>query len=369
MIRIAFSIFLLLHGLLHLLGFHQAYRFVTVSQSSQQLRVPLSAKWLGLGWLLACVLFGITALLLAQRKDGWWLPGTVALLLSQVLILASWQEAKYGTLVNVIVFAALVLAAGSWQFQALVRHERQQFTAAATPEKKVVTTDLLRPLPPIVQQWLMRSNLVGKEAARTVHLKQKGEMKTAPEGKWWPVTADQYFTTDQPGFIWVADVKAAPFIHLAGRDKYQDGKGHMLIKLLSLVPVVNASGPEINQGTLLRYLAEIVWFPSAALQPYITWEQTGPAEARATMHYKSVSASGLFRFNPQGDVTSFEARRYFDRKEGATLETWVIAMEEQGYREFAGVRVPAKATVTWKLSTGDFTWYKLAITDITYNDR
>jgi hypothetical protein len=141
----------------------------------------------------------------------------------------------------------------------------------------------------------------------------------------------------------------------------------MLVKLLGLVPVVNSRGPEINQGTLLRFLAEMVWFPSGALQPYLTWEQIDLMEARATMSYGGVTASGLFRFNAAGDVTGFESRRYYDRKEGATLETWVIAVEENGYREFRGIRVPAKATVTWKLKTGDFTWLKLEITDMAFN--
>ncbi len=30
---------------------------------------------------------------------------------------------------------------------------------------------------------------------------------------------------------------------------------------------------EIHQGTLLRYLAETMWFPTAALNDYLTWEE------------------------------------------------------------------------------------------------
>ena len=59
---------------------------------------------------------------------------------------------------------------------------------------------------------------------------------------------------------------------IAGRDRYADGHGHMLIKLASLLTVADGAGPEIDQGTLLRYLGEIVWFPSAALRDYISWE-------------------------------------------------------------------------------------------------
>jgi hypothetical protein len=366
MIQLMFAFLLLVHGGLHLPGFSQAYRLKEFS-SRKGNTFPAFAIVLGWGWLLAGSLFVVTALLLAQKKDGWWVPGIAALVLSQILIILNWPEAKFGTLVNVILTVGLILAIGSWRFHTMVQQERLHLLVPFPPQQEIVTADSIRSLPAVVQQWLIRSQMIGKEVIRTVHLKQKGEMRTTPGGKWWPVVADQHFTVDKPGFIWVADVKAAPFIHLTGRDKYQDGKGHMLIKLLGLVPVVNSRGKEIDQGTLLRYLAEMVWFPSGALQPYISWEQTGPDAARATMSYGGVTASGLFRFNPMGDVTSFEARRYYDRKEGATLETWVIAVDQNGYREFGGIRVPAKSAVTWKLKTGDFTWYKLEITDIAYN--
>ena len=33
-----------------------------------------------------------------------------------------------------------------------------------------------------------------------------------------------------------------------------------------------------------------------------------------------------------------------------------------------GHRVPAKSTVSWKLKIGDFTWYKVEVTDIKFNE-
>jgi hypothetical protein len=161
---------------------------------------------MGWSWLLACGLFVLAVVYLVQKKDSWWVPGMAALLLSQSLIFLYWPVAKFGTLLNAIIVIRLVLAIGSWRFQALVQHERQQLLTHAHPEKVMVTPDRIRLLPAIVQQWLIRSNMVDKEAIRTVHLKQKGEMRTTPTGKWWPVVAQQHFTVDKPGFIWVADI-------------------------------------------------------------------------------------------------------------------------------------------------------------------
>src|SRR5690606_21654789 len=102
----------------------------------------------------------------------------------------------------------------------------------------------------------------------------------------------------------------APFLHKMGRDKYYEGKGNMLIKILSLITVADAAGEEIDQGTLVRYLAETVWFPTAALSNYIEWKQTVQDSAEATMSYKETTASGVFTFNEKGDVVDFTAQRY-----------------------------------------------------------
>jgi len=89
---------------------------------------------------------------------------------------------------------------------------------------------------------------------------------------------------------------------------------------------------------LLRYLGEIVWVPSAALSDYITWEEMDSTTARATMSYGGITASGIFKFDENGAFVSFEADRYYYRKEGSTLEKWVITAKKN--KEFEGIRVP-----------------------------
>lgn len=372
MLRIVFTLVVFIHGLIHLLGFVKEWKLAQVKQLTGETLISLSgslSKTLGILWLIACLLFIISAAKYLLRKEWWWMIAALAIVVSQILIIIYWRDAKFGTIANIIILVACILSYGTWSFERMVNNELNSFLPKDHTEKRIVTTEMIEDLPSVVQKWLNHSNIIGKEIIETVHLKQRGKMKTKPDGSWMMVEAEQYVTIKSPGFIWIADVKAAPFLHLSGRDKYQNGRGHMLIKLLSLFPVVNAKGKEIDQGALLRYLGEIVWHPSTALNDYIVWEEIDSTTAKATMSYGEITASGIFKFDENGDFISFEAERYYYRKESSTLESWLITVEDRNvYREFEGVRIPTKLAVTWKFETGDFTWYRLEVTDAEYNE-
>ena len=363
MIRIIFALIVLLHGLIHLMGFAKAFRLAEMKQLSMGISRPAGALWLA-----AAMLFLATAVLVIINKEWWWMPAVAAILLSQALVAAWWQDAKFGTVANVIVACGAVLGYGAWSFNTASRAELALFTAPPGPSKAVLSQQRIAGLPAPVRRWLVRSNAVGREIVRSARVMQEGALRTAPDGRWMPVTAEQRIITGRPAFIWIAEAAAAPGIHLAARDTYREGKGRMLIKALSLVPVADARGKEIDLNATVRYLSEIVWVPSSAVSDCLRWDDAGPNAATATMTWGGVTASGLFTFDESGDLTEFRARRYYDREGRARLEDWVIGIEPGGYRVFEGVRIPTRFSVTWALKEGDFTWYRMTVTDVRYND-
>lgn len=359
--RIAFSFLLVIHGLIHLMGFVKGFQLAEMAQ----LRQPVSAL-AGVFWLLTCLLFLASGGLFFAGKHFGWILLLPAILLSQTLIIQQWQDAKFGTIANIVALIGLVLAFGAWRFDKMVSREKQAFLSVATEDKRLKEEELA-PLPPVVQRWVRQSGAVGQPRVYTVHLKQSGRLRTQKEGDWLPFQAEQYFTVDHPGFIWIAGIQAMPMVEIVGRDKYENGRGNMRIELMSLFQMVNATGPEIDQGSLLRYLAEICWFPDAALQPYIQWDSVGLHAAQATMTYGDIRASGVFYFNESDDLLRFEAKRYYSRKEGATLEDWQIVNHE--WKTLNGLRIPVRSEVIWKLKDGDYSWLTLEITDIHYNEH
>lgn len=250
-------------------------------------------------------------------------------------------------------------------FNKNVEKEIKDFFAKVENKTEIVTKADIVGLPQNVQKWLEYSGVIGKERIITVRLKQKADMRLAKDKPWMPVQAEQYFTTEDPGFIWKANIKAAPLIHISGRDKYDKGKGNMLIKPLSIFTIADSKGKEIDQGSLLRYLAEMIWFPTAALNDYLIWEEIDENNAKATMTYGDITASGVFTFNDKGEVINFKSERYGEFDGEIRLETWSIPIRD--YKEFEGIKIPTQGKVTWKLDTGDFNWFNFKVTEVEYN--
>lgn len=243
---------------------------------------------------------------------------------------------------------------------------QQLFASSKPASTKPIREADLAPLPLPVQRYLRWSNVVGKAPVQTIRLRQQGAMRPNPNGKWMPAVAEQYYTVYPPAFLWYARVQAAPLMRMTGRDEFKDGHGHMHIKLFGLYSLFNERGAEIDQGTMMRYLSEIIWFPTAWLSDYITWEAVDDHRAKATMHYAGKTVTGLLTFSDEGRFLRFEAPRYRSNPDKtSTLRTWVATSSADS--DFEGLRISSESAVTWLLPEGEHTYFKARVFGVNYN--
>lgn len=367
--KLLLSALLVIHGFIHLIGFVAGSGIIKVKGYSGKSIIALSysaERLMPFAWLLVCVLFLFSVAGYLLDKHTWYMPAVVALVLSQLLVILYWPDAKAGTIANTIVAVVVVFAASSASFFRHADNETVSILHQPVKPHVVVTQDMLAHLPEPVQRWLNASGVVGKEMVHKAYLTQTGEMCIKPGGKWMPAKAEQFFNIDNPSFIWTVKVQMLPGVTMTGRDKLQHAQGNMLIKLHGLFSVVDAKGAHIDQGTMLRYLGEICWFPSAALQPYISWKQIDANSAEATLIYDSKSVSAVFTFNAQGRLIAATARRYMMLDGKSTLEEWVIPCTE--WQMMQGVTVPVAGSAVWKLKSGDYEYYRWRINGIVYDN-
>ena len=355
--RFAIAALLLLHGLIHLLGFVKPFKLAEVPQLSGP-----TSRLLGVLWLVAALLLVTAAVLEVMKLEVWWLPAGLGVVLSQTLIVLQWSDARAGTLANVLLAIPLVVAIATALFHRQdEEHAHALLNRAPRTAPALVTAEELASLPAPVKRWLEASGTVGKPRARTVRLLQRGQLRTSPETAFMPARATQSFTVDEPGFVWTVAVtmKGLPVV---GRDTFLDGHGHMLIKVGGLFTVADGTGEKFDQGTLLRFLGEIIWFPSAALAPWVRWEPIDERSARATMSWKGTTGSAVFEFDERGRVIGLFARRYYD---GKTLEDWSIPIT--AWKTIRGVELPTEGGAVWKLASGNFDYYRWEILDVEVN--
>jgi hypothetical protein len=239
------------------------------------------------------------------------------------------------------------------------------FARASSDAPHVVSEEEVERLPEAARRWLVSARIAGKPRPRTVRLRQEGRFRLGADRPWLPFRAEQYYTTEPAGFVWFARMRAAPLVIISVRDRYFDGRGSIDARLLSLMPVARASGPELDQGALLRYLNEAAWFPAAMLSPHITWEAIDASSSRATMSYAGVAASATFTVDARGDLTTMVAERYRAAGGRFVLDTWETPVSE--YQEFNDVRMPVRGEGVWQLDSGAFSYIQLRVTDVEYD--
>jgi len=159
-----FALFLVAHGLIHLIGFAKAFGFAQLPQLTQ----PVSQTF-GVLWLAATLLFLASAWALFAWPRGWWVIGTCAIIVSMVAIAHSWSDARYGALADAVALIGVVvgfLASGPGSLRAEYEHDVDRALSRATAQQPVTEADLEH-LPEPVRRYVRASGAVGYLACTT----------------------------------------------------------------------------------------------------------------------------------------------------------------------------------------------------------
>ena len=140
------------------------------------------------------------------------------------------------------------------------------------------------------------------ELAGTINMSATGE-------RWKPFTSTQRAVTHRPGFLWNGRVAMLPGLAAHVHDSYIAGAGTLHAAMLGLFTVAEVQGGgEIARGELMRYFAEMAWYPTALLPSQgVRWEAVDDRSANATLVDGPISLTLLFRFDDAGLITSVHA--------------------------------------------------------------
>jgi hypothetical protein len=257
-----------------------------------------------------------------------------------------------------------LLVATSRRFGRIVAADRGGLlNRSRPPHAPAVTEEMLAGLPEPAQRYLRYAGVVGRPLVDTVRVRQSCRMRPAPNGLSLPLVAEQWYSVEPPGFIWDATVPVAGIPLVRGRDGYIDGRGMMTIKGGSLIPFVDASGPEMDQASLLRHLSEMPWFPSAFLRDRVSWEAIDDTSVRVSIVDGDLRATGVMEIDPDGRLVEFRSERHAMVGKGFELRPW--SAPTYAYGEFEGLRLPVRGAAVWTLPDGTTLPYiEVELTDV-----
>ena len=179
-------------------------------------------------------------------------------------------------------------------------------------------------------------------------------MRIGPGQRWLPLDAEEHYSVRPPGFVWAGTVRVGALAAGRARDMYAEGNWRMLVKVASLWPVVDASGEQMDQAAMMRYLSEMIWFPAAFLAGNISFEPVDDSGARVTLTDHGRTAAGTLFFDEDGRLTDFVAKLYRTatqaaRKRGPPRSPAMASSKGSGFPHAA--RRPVNSpTGTWIIS-------------------
>jgi len=353
-----------LHGLIHLMGFVKGFGLAPVTA----LRLPIGPG-MGALWLSAAALFLIAAGLLALGREAWWIAGLPAVILSQVLVVLAWSDAKFGTLPNVLIVLPLVVsvaAALPGSLRSRYRRESAAVVRSLPESSQVITQADLDALPAPVARYVARSGALGRPRITGFSTDYEGRFRNGFDAPWMRFSSTQVNVIEPSSrrFLMEASMRGLP---VTGLHRFVDDEARMRIRVASLVEVVNAAGPEMTQAETVTIFNDLcVMAPAALVGAPVEWTVLGEDRVQGKFTRGGVTVSAELRFDADGDLVDFESGdRYFtaDGKETVRLP-WRTPVSD--YRWFGPVRLPGTGRLIWRRPSGDFQYGEFHLKRVRY---
>ena len=358
---------LAVHGLIHLMGFAKAYGYADLPQLTQPISRGMGALWLVAAGL---VLATVVALIVSPRQA--WMLGTVALIVSQAVILSAWRDAWAGTIANVILLGAIVYAwaaFGPSSFRAEFERDTAAGFARPIPTSIVNDTDLAR-LPGPVQRYLRRAGVVGQPRVENYRLRFRGRIRSAPDARWMTFIAEQQSFADEPTrlFLMNARMYGLP-VHVYHR--LSEGHATMRVKLMGLIPMVDAAGDVMDRSEAVTLFNDMCLLaPGTLLDPDIEWEPVDAHSVRARFTNGAQAVSATLLFDDEGLLTNFVSDdRSRASPDGKTFTRLRFTTPVRDYRTFGHTFIAAHGEARWLLPDGEFTYGEFELEELAYNAR
>ena len=212
--------------------------------------------------------------------------------------------------------------------------------SAATTAPETFGPGMLTGLPEPARRWLGHALAPGTPLWRTVELSMEGRIRL---GSWRPFTARQVLAPPA-GFIWAARARVAG-LPVTGYDRYSGATGEMRWRLIGVLPVMTASGPDVSRSAAGRLAGEAVLLPTVFRD--VTWEPcTEPDTAVMAWRLADGEERARLRVGADGRLLEVVLQRW-GNPGGAPYGRHPFGVSIEAETTVAGVTIPSVLRAGW----------------------
>jgi hypothetical protein len=250
-----------------------------------------------------------------------------------------------------------------------MRYEREVSRGLAKLGPEVLVTEQdLTGLPPLLQTYLRRVGVVGRPRVQNLRARFGGEMRRSHGSGWMRIHAEQHtFLGHEPArlFLMQASVFGIPFEAL---HTFVGPAATMQVRVASLFQVVDAKGPEMDQGETVTFFNDLCLLaPAALLEVEVLWKERDRRSLTGTFSHQGHRVSAVLSFDEQGDLVDFISEDRFQSADGKTYVKYPWSTPVREYQDLAGFRLISKGDAIWIEPTGPFPYARFVVEEITYN--
>lgn len=359
MLKYLFAFILLIHGGIHFMGFAKAYNYGNITQLTKEI-----SKLNGLAWMFTAVLFLTATLLFLLKKESWPYLAVVAVVISQILIIIVWKDAKYGSILNIIILVVAIASYASSHFEMRFTADVKRHIAQTDfSNKDLLTAADIASLPIPVQKYIRYTGAINNLKVKNMRIVFDGEMRE--KGKdFFKFTSVQYNFFDNPARLFF--MKANMYgTTVPGYHCYQNENATMQVKLFGLFNVVHVKGSEMNKAETVTLFNDMcLMAPASLIDKRIEWTAVDSLSARAIFTNGTNKITATLFFNEEGQLINFISD---DRYAIGDMKQYRFSTPVKEYAQ-TGDRFTWKYGETiWHYPDGEFVYGKFTMKSIEYN--
>ena len=119
----------------------------------------------------------------------------------------------------------------------------------------------------------------------------------------------------------------------------------------------NQTGTEMDKAQLLTYLGECFIIPSSILSEFILWEPIDNTHVKVTINYQGISGSGVFTFDENGFVQSFQTAERAKIATDGNVEYPRWSLVYGGFTKKDTVYLPTRLQTIWHETQEDLVYF------------